>query len=126
MTTKQFLKSYAPTESQEQSTVISWAQKSGDKRLKWLYHVPNERISETQRKILAGQGVKKGVADLFLPHPTAKYHGLYIEMKSLNGKPSEAQKQFLADMTAEGYYAVVCYGAADAIETIIKYLRGAI
>ena len=69
-------------------------------------------------------GVRKGVCDLFLPCAKRGYHGLYIEMKAPGGSLSPEQREFIKGVENEGYMAVVCYSARQAIQTLDFYLSG--
>jgi hypothetical protein len=87
-------------------------------------HIANERrTSPQQGALLKRMGVRAGVSDIFIPRANQYYHGLFIELKTLTGKASPAQKQFVRDMIAEGYEAVFAYGAEDCI-AIIKEFYG--
>jgi hypothetical protein len=95
---------------------------------KRLAHWPNGGSRHLLEAInLKKQGVKAGVSDYFLAHPVAPYHGLWLEMKRKNkklAKISEAQQQWLDDMRTAGYAGHVAYGADEAWEICINYLRG--
>lgn len=116
-----------PTEDTEQIIVFSWAQMSLGRypELKWLHHIPNGgKRSKAEAGRFKAMGVRSGVSDIFLPVSRGGYHGLYVEMKALDGKPTSKQLEFLVDITAAGYLGRVCYGADEAIETIEQYLKG--
>ncbi len=115
-------------EDREQAALFDWA--AYYPRLRWMYAIPNggnRNIREARR--LVAQGVKAGVSDIFLPivKRTAggHYAGLYIEMKRRKKSgPSRIrpdQADFVRDMKIEGYKAVVCYGAGEAIKVITEY-----
>lgn len=102
-------------------------------QLKWLHAISNHGAGFGR----AAEGVKAGVADLFLPVPRPKpyfdetgdfYHGLYIELKRQDsagkkaGKPSEKQLEFQADMRQAGYCHEIVYGWEAARDVILKYL----
>lgn len=123
------------SEHQAQALVIEWAdwmvgQCPG---LKWLFAVPNGaklpygknkrggRYAPQAVKLLK-EGLRPGVSDLFLPIACHGFHGLFIEMKVGNNKPTETQLLFLRDMNEQGYLAVVCWGPDQAILTIKCYL----
>ena len=72
---------------------------------------------------LKAEGLKAGVADLFLPVPRNGFCGLWIEMKVGNNKTTDEQRVFIADMNRAGYLAIVCYGAGNAIASIATYLN---
>ena len=113
-------------ESVEQEMVMKWAsmQENVFPCLKHLFHIPNgggRNIAEAAH--LKRMGVKAGVPDLCLPYPSGKYHGLYIEMKTDNGRLSAAQREYLSWLNMAGYYAVCCHGAEEAIEVIWGYVN---
>lgn len=120
-----------PTEYQEQKTLIEWIQLHP--LLKDItIHIPNEydggAIRGRHRKLI---GVLSGVADIFIPFPTKSHHGLWIELKrnrhytpSEMAKPSfKNQLVFIERMKKLGYAAQICYGCAEAIETINAYMN---
>lgn len=73
-------------------------------------------------------GAKNGVPDLFLPVARSGKHGLFIELKRPEGldndagKPSNEQESWIYDLRAEGFEAIVCVGAKQAVEAIKSYL----
>ena len=104
-------------------------------QLKWLHSIHNQGHGDAIRGSKAkAEGVKAGVADLFLPCPVGHgysdfvegshtFCGLYIEMKRADkGKLSIEQSEFIHDMTNAGYKAVVCFGWKNARDEILKYL----
>jgi len=116
-------KTNTPTESQDQIALFEWAEYIPE--LKLMHHIPNggsRTASEGAR--FKREGVKAGVSDICLPLPRGEYHGLYIELKAVNGrKATTAQFDFLRDVKAVGYYGAVCYGFDEAREAIEKYLK---
>lgn len=88
-----------------------------------LYHIPNGgRRDAKEAAHLKRQGVRAGVPDLCLPVPRGGFHGLYIELKAGQNKPTEKQKGWLDALTKQGYATAVCYGWQAAEEVITKYL----
>lgn len=115
------------SEAEEQTAVMEWSQliigKYPDIRL--LFHIPNGGSRHpAEAAHLKAQGVKAGVPDLFLPVPRGGYHGLFVEMKTRDGKISEAQRRWLHDLKDQGYAVAVCHGARAAIDTIQGYMEG--
>lgn len=91
--------------------------------LELMYHCPNGgRRNKLEAARLKREGVKKGVPDIFLPVAKNGKHGLYIEMKSKQGKLEESQKAFIQKLKDQGYKVCVCYGWEQAKETLIEYL----
>lgn len=114
-------------EAQEQAAVFEWAAWVAKRvpELALLYHVPNGGSRNVVEAVhLKQQGVKAGVPDIVLPVARGKYHGLYIELKTLRGRLTNAQKQWLDSLRNQGYAALVCRGAQAAIAAIGNYLAG--
>ncbi len=70
--------------------------------------------------------MKSGVPDLVLPVARSCYHGLYIELKAMDGTVSDKQGEWIDNLRIQGYCAIVCYGADETISAIEKYLKGAL
>ena len=113
------------TEHDEQAELIQRAEhvKSREPVLRWLHAIPNggARAKAVAVKLKA-EGVKPGVPDLCLPASRGLYCGLYIEMKSMTGSESREQKDWRNHLCEEGYLAVVCKGAREAIRVLCEYL----
>ena len=108
------------SEAQEQAAVIEWCA--------WahvpVFHIPNGGYRNPREAArLKAQGVKAGVPDLMVPVPNGECHGLFIEMKAGNNKPSDKQLRWLSILEENGYRATVCWGADEAIAEIRAYLR---
>ena len=112
-------------EELEQIFLFRWAQMNSGKypELNLLFHIPNGGLrSKTEAKRFKGAGVKAGVPDVFLPVASNMYHGLFIEMKSSNGRVSKEQEYWLNELSKEGYQTAVCRSWVDAAKEIIRYL----
>ena len=120
-------KSGVPAETAEQKWLIQWSQQPSIREkypeLAMLYHIPNERTDKVQAAILKAMGVKPGVPDLCLPIASGRYHGLYIEMKAMDGTADKDQLWWLEHLKANGYAAAVCYGWKQATEVLEWYLN---
>ncbi len=113
------------TEEQEQILVFAWArmQEGAWPELRLLHHIPNGgKRTKAEAARFKNAGVKAGVPDICLPVARHGYHGLYVEMKAQKGRVSEHQESWLNALQAQGYQAVVCFGADAAIQTIKDYL----
>lgn len=116
-----------PTEEEEQKTVVAWCriQELRWPELRLIHHVPNGgKRSKSEAAGFQAMGVLAGVPDLFLPVRRVWHHGLYLEMKALDGKVSKEQKEFLAAVSEQGYFACACFGADAAIGVLERYMRG--
>lgn len=110
-----------PSEDEEQVKVVVWLSKHN----KLFYAVPNggKRGQREAIRLKAG-GVRPGVPDLCVPMPSpdGRYHGLYIEMKRIKkSTTSEYQEYWIEQLTAMGYKALICKGAAEAIAVCKEY-----
>ena len=113
-------------EVDEQIALFEWAEYMTGKYpcLKWMHAIPNggsRHKAEAAR--LKKQGVKAGIADIFLPFPSGQYHGLYIEMKYGKGKLSEKQAEFIQFAKSVGFKAEVCWSMLEAVKVILSYLE---
>jgi hypothetical protein len=112
------------TEHQEQVAVITWFRLQHRQYANYLFAIPNGGVRNIGTAVkLKKEGVLAGVPDLFLMMPMNGYHGLWIEIKAINGRVSNSQKQFMGAATLMGYHAVVCYGFNDAKNAINNYLQ---
>lgn len=127
------------SEHQEQVALFKWAEYAVGRWpvLELLYAIPNggmrpskARTDKRGRTVrysveaqkLRAEGVKSGVPDICLPVPSGPYHGLYIELKTRRGRPSEVQQQWVAALVRHGYRAEVCRGWEAARTVIEDYL----
>ena len=116
-----------PTEDQEQQAVIDWARMMTGKypELELLHHIPNGGSrNKAEAAKFQRMGVKSGIPDLCLPVPKGLYHGLYIEMKRrVSWTLTDAQKDVISKLAAQGYYCEVCPGAEAAIKSITRICK---
>jgi hypothetical protein len=123
------------TEHGEQVALFAWA--AGEvasgrvPELRWMFAVPNggSRGSDKRSAMIAGanmksEGVKPGVADVFLPVARHGLHGLFIEMKKRDGGDggSKVQREFGEAMRDAGYGWAICAGWIAAREVISQWL----
>jgi hypothetical protein len=88
-----------------------------------LFAIPNGgHRSKATAGILKSEGVRRGVADLFLAIPIMGMAGLFIEMKFKKGKQSAEQMEFQKQVQGVGYKYVICTSENDFQETITTYL----
>lgn len=132
-----------PSESHEQQAVIQWwglfcKTKGLDERL--LFAVPNgshlagdPKHRAIQMARMKREGLRPGAPDLVLAkvkygpvYPNIinqmLFAGLFIEMKRKGGKPSKEQIEFADILRRQGYNAICCIGADEAIRAITVYL----
>ena len=109
------------TEDEVQEAVIQYCEL---KRIV-VVHIPNEaKRSAAYGAKMKRIGLRKGFPDLSFPTPRKGYHGLYIELKrDKSCKPTVEQLKWINYLNKQGYRALVCYGADEAIEEIEKYFK---
>lgn len=114
-------------EHQEQRALITWCRlnEAREPRLKLLYAISNGRKrSKAEAGKLKAEGVRAGVPDLCLPVKGSWNEiGLYIEMKSEDGRESASQKEFRAMLENEGHRVCVARSWMVAADTICDYLN---
>lgn len=119
------------SEHQEQVAVITWARYMGAQHpeLKWLHSSLNGIVIPgtpvTRYRIInymKSAGLKRGIADLFLPVARKGYHGLYIEMKVGKNKLTKDQQEFKEFVVKEGYAFHECHNEDEAILILKQYL----
>jgi len=128
-TVKPRTKRNAQPEAIEQAKVIAWARANErNYPFLWMLHssLNGVKMTKAQAVRAIAQGMKKGVADLFLPVKKGVYSGLYIEMKSEKGRTSIDQSKFLTAVSENDYLAHICYSAVEAIDKIKGYYNQSI
>lgn len=108
-----------------QAACVQWLSYRYPKEGKCLFAIPNggRRDKATGAK-LKEEGVKAGVADLFLCVPSGDKHGLFIEMKTgeHGSRQSVPQKVFAAMVQEQGYSYEVCRSFEEFTKAVIVYL----
>ena len=124
------------SEDQEQADLFAWADANVARlpELGCLYAIPNggsRHVAEAVK--LRRTGVKSGVPDVCLPVPRKIFGALYIELKRESLRPkrkdskggvSPAQTDWIVRLATAGNAVRVCYGADEAISTVLRYLSG--
>lgn len=115
------VKTNVPTERKEGLVLVGYA----DARNLPLVHTPNEgRRTLWQGAALKAQGLRAGYPDYTLYIAKNGYHGLMIELKrKKGGVTSDKQKYWIDLLNRNGYLAIICRGADEAIKAIEDYLK---
>ena len=110
-------------ESKLQQACIKWFDYQYPQYKLNLFAIPNGgRRGKIEAAIMNGEGVRSGVADLFLAVPNSDFHGLFIEMKSEKGRQNENQKLF--EKAISGNYAYILVSSFDQFKATIEgYLK---
>ena len=109
------------SEHEIQVTCINWFRLAYPKFL--IFAIPNggQRNVIVASKLKA-EGVVSGIPDLHIPIAKKGFHGLYIEMKAGNNKPSPNQITIMDKLRNEGYKCVVCWNLDEFMKEVIHYL----
>jgi hypothetical protein len=119
------------SEHEHQVALIAWARENVARwpDLDLLFAIPNfhgrlGKLTARQGAYLRDEGRRRGVPDLCLPVARQWYHGLWIELKRIGGKPKSEQLEWRAKLRAQGYRAEIVEGWHAARDLIIRYLDG--
>lgn len=67
-------------------------------------------------------GYHAGWPDLTIPYPRGGFHGMYLELKTHEGKVSEHQEETLRLLRGIGYNAIVARGFDEAVRAVNRYM----
>ena len=76
-----------------------------------------------QARKMVRNGYVKGFPDLFIYEARNGYHGLAIEIKTIKGRATKEQQQWIDDLNDRGYYAKICKGLPHVLATIDIYFN---
>lgn len=68
-------------------------------------------------------GVRAGTPDYMLAVARGNSHGLFIEMKSEDGRASPEQKETMHNLATQGYTVILCHSTDSARTAIETYLK---
>lgn len=81
------------------------------------------RTSESQAKKMKAAGYRAGFPDLGIYECRSGFHGLFIELKYGNNTAEPSQLEWIRELTARGYRAVVCNGFDHAWDEVTSYMN---
>lgn len=117
------------SEHDHQVELFAWAARETHRwpELALLFAIPNfhgrlGRLTAKQGAYLRDEGRKPGVPDMLLPVARGVFHGLFIELKRIGGKPNDAQLEWRAQLRAQHYRAEIVEGWHAARDLLIRYL----
>ena len=89
-----------------------------------MFAIPNGGYrSKIEASIMSGEGVLKGVADLFIMYPSGQHHGCFVEIKSEKGKQTDFQIIFEVNAKSFGHHYAVCRSVEEFMNVVEKYLN---
>lgn len=115
-----------PSEAQDHLCIADYARLHPILR-EYLVHYP----SGGSRNLLEAKKLKrmltrKGIPDFILFYPNKGFHGMVLELKRKDKKKSSVspmQRMWLAKFQNIGWYVRVAYGAQDALDAFLSYLK---
>lgn len=111
------------TESRLQQSCIKYFDLQYPQYKQLLFAIPNGgKRGKVTASIMKAEGVRRGIADLFLSIPKECSHGMYIEMKTKDGIMSPEQKTFRDLVRQNNYLHVVCRDLEQFILEVNTYL----
>jgi hypothetical protein len=107
-----------------QVACINWFRLQYPQYARLLFAIPNGGNRNLITAVrLKQEGVIAGIPDLFFAKPTAKFSGLFIEMKAGKNKPTALQQEQMNILWHSGYKCEVCNGFEQFIQIINEYLK---
>jgi VRR-NUC domain len=89
-----------------------------------LFHIPNQSPGGIKyRANNKRMGVRAGTPDYLLAIPRHEFHGMFIEMKSADGRLSPEQLLAQAKLKEQQYRVITCYSTGSASVAIEQYLQ---
>lgn len=111
------------TESQIHLALMGYVNSLNKDISRLVFHFPQEgRRDPRTGALLKRMGMKRGVPDIFIMLRRASYPGAWIELKTVKGKLTPEQKQFLIDAEEQGYFTAVTFGLDEALKIIDWYI----
>lgn len=107
------------TESQVQEMVVQYLDRLG---IDCHPSMSGIKASRGLARFMKKQGIKRGHSDLSIYERAGSHELLFLELKTVAGKLSKEQKEWLRIKKEKGYAVSVSYGYYDAIYKINRYL----
>ncbi len=82
------------------------------------------KATRGQARFMKSQGIRAGHPDLIIEKKANGHEILFLELKTIKGKLSDFQIDWIKKKIKDGYAVSVSYGYYDAIYKIKKYLEG--
>lgn len=114
------------SEFQESQALWEWCQlnSSAIPELGLMFHIPNEgkRSAITGARLIT-IGMVRGVFDYFWGFHYSTFHGVFIEIKTQKGRPTEEQLEFKRKWEKFDYECLICYGWKNAAAFMVNRLK---
>ena len=115
------------SEDRLQSEVIRYIQLQYPK-VRYCASLGGIYTSQSQARKAKRTGYSKGFPDLFLYESRKKpmggiYHGLAIEIKTIKGRATKEQKEWISALQKRNYRAEICKGLPEILKLIDSYFN---
>ena len=109
------------SEERLQTEVINWIKEKHPgirycASLGGIYTGPRQAIKAKRT------GYSRGFPDLQICEARGGKFGLFIEIKTIKGRPTSVQKEWINDLNIRGYHAEICKGLPAIVKCIDEYL----
>ena len=81
-----------------------------------IYTTPTQAIKSKRT------GYRRGFPDLQITEARGGYFGLFLEIKTLKGRATKVQKEWIDALNERGYKAEIVKGIDESMDVIKKYL----
>jgi len=105
-----------------QRECVSWLRENYPGLL--FTHIPLNSLSVAHGAKLKALGLTKGMPDLFVFHPSPRFHGLAVEFKRPGGAVQPAQTEILDKMRELGYFTAIVDSFSGFTSLLAAYLSG--
>lgn len=111
-------------EEELQIACVRWFSLQYQKLALLLHHSPNGGLRTSfEAKRFKAMGTRAGFPDLVLLFPNAKYHALFVELKTKTGKQQPSQKQMQLALEQMGYRYEIVRSLDGFMNCIRRYFK---
>jgi len=111
-------RSPGPSEDQIHRALVKHIRSRAVPGVIWFHPANGGKRNAREAKKFKDMGVQPGVADLILIH---RGHVYALELKSLAGRPTVAQMEWMSAFNAAGGNGCICHGLDRAIATLERW-----
>lgn len=112
-------------ESQIQTAIINYIKLQYPKVL-YCASAGGLRTSIKQARMMKATGYVRGTPDIAVYEPIGKFHSLFLEVKTLKGRPTKEQLWWRDELNKRGFISEIVYGFDEAKIILDKYLNNQI
>lgn len=107
-----------------QSACVNWFRLQYPKYRYLLFAIPNGGLrNNIVAKQIKREGGMKGVHDLFFMYNNGDFSGMWLEIKTPEGRMSKEQIRFKENATSQGYHTAQPKSVEQFMKEINNYLK---